>query len=417
MVVEFSLNNNTAGPYYVGYSPVACTIRLTDGTPGQPPVQVTVSNNNPAVGGQVEFYATLTSQETDRLQLNLPSNGTPVRFFIGGKFRAASTRDRDAGIKIERNGTVLKAVPMMVRVRKNANTITDGERDRFLQALLRVLEAGQYQRILDMHNESASSEIHGRASFLPWHRMYLLDLERRLQTFDASVTIPYWDFQQPAPRVFRREFMGIPATDGTNVLQFSGSNPLNRWRIPNLPRLARAPLFNTQNDRALVEDFNTTMRRGPGFQQFMAMERGPHDNAHTSFRRPSPISIAPVAPRDPLFFLLHCNVDRLWATWQALAQNNIRFNLANASAYHLTGTGPRRFQLPRIGDHLGDTMWPWNSDIQQPRPPTAPAGTMIGSPFTAVPGPRPKVEDTIDYQGRLQSRSLYFDYDTIPFIN
>ncbi len=35
---------------------------------------------------------------------------------------------------------------------------------------------------------------HGWEQFLPWHRLYLYFFEQKLQDFDASITIPYWDW-------------------------------------------------------------------------------------------------------------------------------------------------------------------------------------------------------------------------------
>ena len=62
-------------------------------------------------------------------------------------------------------------------------------------------------------------------------------------------------------------------------------------------------------------------------------------------------------------------------------------------------------------------MWPWNGVTSAPRPPTAPGGALAASPTTAAPGPRPRVQDTLDYQGRLNPLArLGFDYDDVPFI-
>ena len=74
------------------------------------------------------------------------------------------------------------------------------------------------------------------------------------------------------------------------------------------------------------------------------------------------ISSIGTAAKDPLFFLLHCNVDRLWAKWQRL---NGRFDPAVAASYDSNPANP-------IGHHLDDTMWPWNGITTPPRPPTAP---------------------------------------------
>ena len=71
----------------------------------------------------------------------------------------------------------------MVRVRKDAQTLTYYEKRRFLSALARVDDAavGLYQSYRDAHTADTSDEAHDLDAFLPWHRAYLLDLERELQ--------------------------------------------------------------------------------------------------------------------------------------------------------------------------------------------------------------------------------------------
>ncbi len=416
MNLQFGLSSNTTGPFYVGYAPAKCSLRLTDGQTGSPPLTVVLSNNNPRKGGQVEFYQTTGTAETDTLSLELPQDGTPVNFFIGGKFGAPSTSDGDGGINFASTGTSVLLVPLMVRVRKDANKLTGAERDRFLSAFVKFLGSGQYQNFLDMHNEAASPEIHGRPSFLPWHRMFIMDLERHLQQIDASVAIPYWNFQHPAPNVFTLDFMGRPSTAGVSELQFNNSNPLINWHISGAPQLIRTPEFDTLTDKANVESETTTLKRGPGFENFRALEDNPHGSAHVSFSPASPITNVTIATRDPLFFMLHSNVDRLWATWQAAGEGNNRIDPGSQTAYFFQGDA----SLPgsqQIGDNTGDTLWPWDNDTSNPRPRTAPGGPMIGSSFTDFPGQTPKVSDAIDYQGRTTGQNLFFDYDTIPFIN
>ncbi len=419
MKLQFALNNKIRGPYYFGYSPVECTLKVTDGKKGARPVTIALSNVDAKKGGQVVFYESLKSKEAHTLSLKVPGDGTPVKFYVGGKFQAPSLNDLDAGINFVFNRASVLVVRCMVRVRKNANKLSDGERDRFLSAFVKFLASGKYQSFLDMHTDDTSSEIHGRPSFLPWHRTYVLDLERHLQQIDATVTIPYWKFEEPAPHVFHLDFMGVPSATGTHALQFSNSNPMVNWQISGLPKLVRNPQFDTVNSRANVETENTTLGRGPGFLDFAEMEDNPHGNAHVSFT--GPIAHIGLAPRDPLFFMLHCNVDRLWATWQALGSANNRINPASLTAYPYQGvaTDPG---AQVIGDNAGDTSWPWNGvtgdgSVAHPRPATAPGGPMIGSPFTTHPGTSPRPGDMIDYQGRVTHKSDYFDYDSIPFIN
>jgi tyrosinase len=134
------------------------------------------------------------------------------------------------------------------------------------------------------------------------------------------------------------------------------------------------------------------------------MEGNPHGSAHTSFG--GSIASINTAARDPLFFLLHCNVDRLWAKWQ---RQNGRFNSAQAASYDSNPGNP-------IGHNLPDTMWPWNGITSPPRPPTAPGGAMAASQCVSAPGPSPRVQSSLDYQGSVNALSrMGFDYDDVPF--
>lgn len=416
MRFEFAINGKTQPNFYVGFTPAACTLRILDVPPGTSSVTITLRNIEPASGGKLVFYADRNNAQRNEISLQLPGDGSTVSFFIAGS--VPSINDGDAGISILQDGHSVESIKMMVRVRKNANTLTPAERDRFLTAYVRLVEIGKYKTFLDMHDAAADHEIHGRASFLPWHRIYILDLERHLQEIDSSVTLPYWDFQHPAPNVFSRDFMGEPISGSVGTLQFNPRNPLNRWVLPGLPTLERIPDFVTQSDKANVEPFEETLTP-ISYDWFANMELDPHGSAHVSFS--GPIASPPTAPQDPLFFMLHCNVDRLWATWQSMGSANTRFDSNTTVGYNpqsrLNVELHRPAFPPRIGDFLADTLWPWNRIHGRPRPATAPGGSLIDSPFTPYPGNTPKVADTVDYQGRLTNQPHYADYDTIPFRN
>jgi tyrosinase len=134
------------------------------------------------------------------------------------------------------------------------------------------------------------------------------------------------------------------------------------------------------------------------------MELNPHGSAHVSFE--GWVSSIPTAAKDPLFFMLHCNVDRLWARWQ---RQFSRFNPALAASYDSNAANP-------IGHNLPDTMWPWNGITGPPRPPTAPGGPMAASPSVSAPGPQPRVQSSLDYQGAVNALSREgFDYDDVQF--
>ena len=134
--------------------------------------------------------------------------------------------------------------------------------------------------------------------------------------------------------------------------------------------------------------------------------KGVVPDAHTSFA--GPIRAIRTAAKDPLFFLLHCNVDRLWAVWQ---RQNGRYNIADGDTYQ-----PAPLAGHRIGHNLGDTMWPWNGNVTFPRPNfPPPGGTMAPSPCVEKPGLQPQVQQCFDYQGTINiANNLGFSYDDVP---
>jgi len=405
--VELRINNSLdPRARYVSWSPSACSVRLTNTSGATGPVTVRLRNKPGGTGGQVVFRKTLSGAAVPTLNLTLPLSGASVGCFIAGKFGSPSTADKDTIIQVLRGSTVLLEVPLMVRVRKDANGLTPAERDRFVAAFAKLNNqgAGRFVDFRNMHTSAGSPEAHGNAGFLPWHRAYLLDLERELQAIDPSVSLPYWRFDRPAPNVFTLDFLGVSNTIGT--VQFSPSNPLQFWVTDGVPGINRRPFFNTGTAGANVISEAATLALGTVYPSFRTMENNPHGFAHTSFG--GSISSIPTAAKDPLFFLLHCNVDRLWAKWQ---RQNGRFNPAQAPSYDSN--------LPagnRIGHNLPDTMWPWNGITGGQRPPTAPGGTLAPSMAAAAPGPQPKVRDCLDFQGAVSAAArMGFDYDDVRF--
>jgi tyrosinase len=139
-----------------------------------------------------------------------------------------------------------------------------------------------------------------------------------------------------------------------------------------------------------------------------------------------------IATRDPLFFSLHCNVDRLWSKWQWM---RTRYTITDVNAYDLQGShaapapgvaapaftqnGSGQITANRtLGQYADDTMWPWDNV-------TGGAGT-AGRPNIAILTPfpitlggllplnKPTVKSLIDYlaiTGTSPSPGLRFGYD------
>jgi tyrosinase len=409
MNVELRVNRSaSANARYVSWAPSPCDIRVTNPAGATTPiVSVQLTSSSAATAGSVVFRAGTTGAFSNSLTVQLPISGNSLIFFVAGRFGRPSVNDGDVTIEARTGTTLVGSVKLMVRIRKNANNLTAGERDRLVAAFARLNNqgTGRFADFRDMHVAVSSPQAHGAAAFLPWHRAYLLDLERELQAIDPSVALPYWRFDRAAPNIFTREFFGV--SNATGTVQFSATNPLQFWRTDGVPGINRRPRFNTSTaPPGLRTEAQTLALGNPGaqYRNFRTMEGNPHGSAHVSFD--GWISSVPMAAKDPLFFLLHCNVDRLWAKWQ---RQFGRFNRADAASYDSNPSNP-------IGHNLPDTMWPWNGVTGGTRPPTAPGGPLANSPIATGPGPQPQVQSCLDYQGTLGGGNrMGFDYDDVPF--
>ena len=184
------------------------------------------------------FRQGATGAFSDTLTLPVPINGTSVSFFVVGKFGRPSVNNGDVRIEARAGTTLVGSVAVMVRIRKNANTLTAGERNRFVAAFAQLNNqgAGRFADFRNMHTNVSSPQAHGAPGFLPWHRAYLLDLERELQAIDPSVALPYWRFDQPAPNLFTPDFFGTSSAGGPS----SSATPT---RCNSGPRMAPRELF------------------------------------------------------------------------------------------------------------------------------------------------------------------------------
>ena len=147
-------------------------------------------------------------------------------------------------------------------------------------------------------------------NFFPWHRMYLLFFERivRKLSGDGSFALPYWGYMDgPASQVIPAAFIA------------SGDNPLSHER-------AAAINSGGQMD---ADDFKggfwDQRRAFDGFS--LEVEREPHNPVHITvgelndedlpnFDMADPFR----SPRDPVFWLHHAEIDRIWESGRKNAQ-------------------------------------------------------------------------------------------------
>lgn len=247
----------------------------------------------------------------------------------------------------------------MACTRKNQSTLTASEKSRFVSALLALKANGKYDQYVQEHVNTMGSAHRGPA-FFPWHRAFLRRLEMDLQAVDSSVSLPYWNWSldnSPVSSIWNAELMGGNgrpsdgrvmtgpfAFDAGNWTLTVGANPDLRRRfgvgIATLPAPAdvSAALGVTPYD---VSPWS--LSSGGGFRNTAeGWIAGPqmHNRVHVWVGG----TMLPLAsPEDPVFFLHHCFVDKLWADWQTL----------HAAEDYLPASGAP------AGHNRNDPMEPW----------------------------------------------------------
>lgn len=440
-LIEVQINNNFSTiDDYLTWSPTPCRIRIKNSASVSSDLDVQLTSTS--YGGQLAFATSLTphtnTATATSLNLTLPASGGWVNFYMAGLFNStatvgfSSTRDKDAMLTVRRasGGDLLGRWSAMVRVRKNANNLTDDERDRLITAMLRLNdEFSRFSEYWSRHNIGID-EAHGGSAFLPWHRLFVLQLERELQAIDPSVALHYWKFDEAAPNVFHEDFMGESFASTDIWADFSAGNPLINWSTEGITGIRRDSYFSSTSapsatlcgSAVISTDSETaTLALGTNYSSFIGMENNPHGTAHVlaggfTITCPSLTGLTPIgyvadvfiSPRDPLFFLLHSNVERLWAKWQWV---NDRFDPASSSAYSPQGAFPNNCNAStqHVGHYVEDSMWPWNGESGSgslagcdldDRPTTSLAlRSFPAAPgHTLFPSRVPTVQEAIDYR-------------------
>jgi tyrosinase len=225
--------------------------------------------------------------------------------------------------------------------------------------------------------QNSRNAAHRGPVFLPWHRYMLIVYEQQLQRVlqDDAFGLPYWawnrDGDLPAAQQTQAPVWGVDCMGGsgdpvtTGPFANPGADPdkfVVRVETNSVGELVRAnrglarglagdiaTLPTTAQARAAVDldtydepdfgvDSATTMRNV--VEGWQPDPPGTHNRVHVWIGG----DMAPASsPNDPVFFLNHCNVDRLWAAWQH----------KHPDAPYLPGNNaPASLKFHRLGDKL-----------------------------------------------------------------
>jgi tyrosinase len=237
-----------------------------------------------------------------------------------------------------------QAAPGTEYVRKNQANLTEQEKTNFVNALKTLKTTYRpgstldvYDEFVQEHFESFSSgQAHGGPAFLVWHREFLLEFEHELQTVNPTVTIPYWDFtvdNSPTSSIWADDFMGGDGDPNDNYIVKTGPFRQGEWTLavdgPDLRRSfgVLVPTLPTPADvQAALQPYlydvfpfdtgspiNDSFRNNiEGFNHPTA-EPELHNRVHAWIGGSMAI---PYSPNDPVFWMLHADIDRIWAQWE-----------------------------------------------------------------------------------------------------
>lgn len=202
---------------------------------------------------------------------------------------------------------------------------------------------------MSISTSNGGNAAHSGPIFLPWHRMYLLRLEQQIQSVldNENFALPYWDWasdgelatsSQVRTPLWTEDYLGEAQNtvrsgilSSMQVRLFSQLLPNGRIGLISIePRSLRR---NAGRNR----DFRTLPRQDDVTRCLIAnnydsapwnMNSQGHRNLLEGWWQGAQLhnrvhvwvggDMGPsTSPNDPVFFLNHCNVDRIWESWMA----------------------------------------------------------------------------------------------------
>ena len=209
------------------------------------------------------------------------------------------------------------AAAAAVPLRQDQAKLSVEERGRFLDGIRLLNQRGVFSQLVSIHSDM-SHTMHnmgpgdpmsplGQQRFLPWHRIFLYQLEQQLQGFYPDVTIPYWDWTKPDEQKIPEWLRDLKLTVNIQV-----PIAMDGLVSPLAVTVDRAPL----GQRALAQAVSglDQVLQKTNFTDFATGLEAVHDGVHVWVG--GTMYLLETASADPLFWMHHANVDRLWWQWQ-----------------------------------------------------------------------------------------------------
>jgi tyrosinase len=190
-----------------------------------------------------------------------------------------------------------------------------------------MVKAGTYSKLVHDHMDM-SHDMHGSMGttglyrFLGWHRRYLLAFETELQNADMTLRpkaatklgVPYWSWDDGVP-AWLQGF--LPAKD-----------PTSNKQPPARKEAAPPDKANATDIKTIVTQFGIQKTGVPGENDYVKFTFGlegwglrpdgsslpAHNHGHAWVG--GIMNNTSTSPTDPIFWMHHAEVDRLWQIWR-----------------------------------------------------------------------------------------------------
>jgi hypothetical protein len=200
--------------------------------------------------------------------------------------------------------------------------------------------------------------------FLPWHRMFLHCFEQivRHVTGEDGFALPYWNYTAPNQRALPAEFRR------PNDPAWRSLHRIDRHREVN----EGAPIDQVEGAAILdLAAMHSSVYADNGADAgFCAnIDNAPHCAVHENIGTGKGMGSVPWAANDPIFWLHHSNIDRIWASWNKAGG----VNASLSEVFTFAGGEGQKVALDAADFIAADTRsLGYVYDSYLPRPPDGP---------------------------------------------
>lgn len=194
-------------------------------------------------------------------------------------------------------------------IRKSVTEMTQSEKDALIAAFYQLREGPDLISDLASYHNAFMSGIHRNLPqndvFLGWHRKQMHEVELAMQALNEKLSLPYWDQTKSSglnDPIWEENFMG----------QFNTHWNLNR----NLAGQFNLPSSSHVNQVLALTNFYASTSTLSSMDFSPRLETAiVHTGAHLWV---GGVMRAGNSPFDPVFYLHHCFMDKIWQRWQTI---------------------------------------------------------------------------------------------------